>query len=85
MRMVEAGILHKWFKDGGLPKVEECLFNTKIKSDQIAEGREPLPLKGFTGAFIILFGGLLISLTDFLIETCVMGKILKFKNNVGVV
>lgn len=79
MKMVESGILHKWFKDGGLPKVEECLSNTKIKSDQTAEGREPLSLKGFTGAFMILFVGFSISLTVFFIETCIMGKILKLK------
>ena len=78
MRMMGSGILRKWFEDGGLPKVEECLSTTKIKSDQTAEGREPLPLKGFTGAFIILFVGSLISIFVFLMETCFWGRILKF-------
>ncbi len=62
MRMIETGILHKWFKDGGLPKVEACFPTTKMKRDETAEGRKPLPLKGFTGAFVIFFVGILISL-----------------------
>ena len=79
--MIEAGIFKKWLKDSGLPKVNECLSTTKIKSDQTAEGREPLPLKGFFGAFIILFVGILISLTVFFVETVIIGRIKIFKNN----
>jgi len=70
MRLFESGIPDKLFRQG-LPKVEECISTTKRKRDQTAEGHDPLPLKGFTGAFIILMVGTLISLTVFFIPDVV--------------
>ena len=82
MRLFESGIPDKLFRQG-LPKVEECISTTKMKRDQTAEGHDPLPLKGFTGAFIILMVGTLISLTVFFIEICVarVRQTIMFKNN----
>jgi len=82
---MEAGILQKWFTDFGLSKVEKCLSTSKRKSDQTAEGRDPLPLKGFTGAFIIFFSGILISFIVFLIETFITGRIIKLNKNAKVI
>jgi len=84
MRMVESGLHQKWHKDR-LPKIEECFPTTKMKSDQTAEGREALPLKGFTGAFVIFFIGTLISSIVFFIETFIMGRIIKLNNNAKVI
>ena len=75
MRLVETGLFKKWFEQD-LPKVEECTSTTKTKRDQTAEGREPLPLKAFTGTFIILFTGAFMSLAVFVLETCVISRII---------
>ena len=69
MRINEAGLLQKWVNDRR-PKVEECFPSTKMKRGQtVAEGREPLPLKGFWGAFIVLAVGTVSALMVFIIET----------------
>ena len=78
MRLNEAGLLQKWFKDGS-PRVDECFPNTKIKREQTAEGRGPLPLKGFSGAFVIFITGALIASTIFFIEI-IIKQIVLFKN-----
>jgi len=67
MRLLETGLFGKW-SEQGLSKVDECMSTTKTKRDQTAEGREPLPLKGFTGTFIILSAGILMSLIVFVLE-----------------
>jgi len=78
MRISEAGLLQKWVKDR-LPKVEECFPSTKMKRGQtVAEGREPLPLKGFWGAFIVLASGIVSALMVFIIETCIIKRVICF-------
>lgn len=84
MRLFESGIPVKLFEDG-LPKVPECISTTRMKEDQTAEGLKPLPLKGFTGAFIILAVGTLISLTAFFIETYIMRRIIVFNGRSKVI
>lgn len=79
MRLAEAGLLQKWFNER-LPKVEKCLPSTKMKGQQNMEGREPLPLIGFTGAFIIITAGTLIASIVFFIEIIIIKKIYLFKN-----
>jgi len=59
MRMMEAGLIQKWHKER-LPKVEKCFPTTKMKREETAEGREPLTLIGFTGAFIIFSIGAMV-------------------------
>jgi len=78
MRISEAGLLQKWAKDRR-PKIEECFPSAKMKRGQtVAEGREPLPLKGFWGAFIILAAGTVSALMVFIIETCIIQRVISF-------
>jgi len=51
-----------------------------MKNDEAAEGREPLPLKRFSGAFVAYFVGIAISLIVFFTETNVMGQLIAYKN-----
>ena len=76
--MTEAGLIQKWLKDES-PKVDECFPSTKMKRDQTAEGRGPLALKGFSGAFVIFFTGTLIASTIFFIEI-IIRQIVLYKN-----
>ena len=79
MRLAEAGLLQKWFKER-LSKVEKCLpASTKMKGQQNMEGRKPLPLIGFTGAFIIIIAGILIASIVFFIETIIIKRFVLFR------
>ena len=83
--MMEAGLIQKWHKER-LPKVEKCFPTTKMKRDETAEGREPLPLIGFTGAFIIFSIGALVALFVFFLETCIFGRMGIFKSkNIAII
>jgi len=84
MRLVESGLLQKWIIDR-LPKVERCFPTTKMKNDEAAEGREPLPLKRFSGAFVAYFVGIAISIIVFITETNVMGQFIAYKNKKKVI
>ena len=78
MRISEAGLLQKWINDRR-PKVEECFPSANMKRGQtVAEGREPLPFKGFWGAFIILAAGTVSALTVFIIEICITKRVICF-------
>lgn len=88
MRMAEAGLLQKWYEER-IPKVEKCYSaGNKINGGKTTmEGREPLPLKGFIGIFLIFILGASISLIVFFIEVATLKRIsfLKNKNNIVVI
>ncbi len=49
------------------------------------DGREPLSLQGFTGAFIMLAVGSITAIIVFLAENNIIGRIIMFRNNRSVI
>ena len=49
------------------------------------EGRDPLSLEGFTGAFIMLAVGSLTAVTVFILENNIIGRIIFLMKNRNVV
>ena len=69
MKMMEAGlILGKW-QNERLPKVKECLPTSTMRRDKTSEGRDPIPIEGFIGAFTIFLLGSVLASIVFFIET----------------
>lgn len=80
MKMMEAGLIFGKWQNERLPKVEECLPISKMRRDKTSEGRDPLPLEGFFGAFIIISLGSALALIAFFIETVFKRRKLKIRN-----
>jgi len=85
MRMREAGLVQKWYNER-LPNIADCLPRKGMKTEKVMdEGREPLSLQGFTGAFIMLAVGSTIALIVFIVENNIIGRIIVLRNNRNVI
>lgn len=85
MRMREAGLIQKWYNER-LPNIADCLPRKGMKTEKaMGEGRKPLSLQGFTGAFIMLAVGSTIAFIVFLVENNIIGQIIVFRNKCNVI
>jgi len=83
--MREAGLIQKWYKER-LPNIAECFPRNGMKREKMMDdGREPLSLQGFTGAFIMLAVGSITAIIVFLAENNIIGRIIMFRNNRSVI
>lgn len=64
--MREAGFIELWYKRN-TPDVHQCLREQPKGKEKLEDG-SPLPLKGFGGAFILLFAGCTASLMILICE-----------------